>query len=186
VTYSPTFGPGAETEPLGHAEVHELQVEFIMDTHRVSGSLRYAGPPRRVVDLLNAIDAGYILVYDGVIDSAIRAGEGARSFEVAQVRRDGVLIAIPRTEAATGGGGFEAVKKVPFPVTLAVPGYGIAGNMHMVAEANRVTTPILASRHFTPVTDAVITRAFDGFAFPEPIVIVNLACTVLYAPHAGA
>ena len=183
MTYSPTFGAqAAEADPFARNEVHSLKVEFIMDSHRVSGELRYSGPPRRVVDILNAIDTGYIIVYDGVVDNAARRGHGARTFEVAQVRRDAIMLAIPRTDATSGGASFEAVAKIPVPVTFVVPGYEISGNMHLVAEADPVTTPVLASRHFTPVTDAVITPAHDGSPFQEGIIVVNLACALFYAP----
>jgi hypothetical protein len=186
MTYSPTFGPAAQADPFSAQETHSLKVEFIMESHRVSGELRYSGPHRRVVDMLNAIDVGYAIVHDGVVDNAARPGEGARPFEVAQIRRDAILMAIPRSEAPAQGSSFESVKKIPMATTFVVPGYEVTGDMHMVAEADPVTTPVLASRHFTPVTSAVITRASDGLVFREEIVIVNLACTLFYAPKVSA
>ncbi len=180
MTYSPTFG---NTATEADTEVHLLKVEFIMNSHRVSGELRYSGPPRRVVDMLNAIDTGYIMVYDGVVDNAARPGEGARSFEVAQVRRDAIMVAIPRTDAVTSEGAFESVKKVPTPSTFVIPGYEISGKIYLVAEADAATTPVLSTRHFTPITNAIITPAIDGVSFKEEIVIVNLACALFYAPH---
>lgn len=185
MTYSPTFGAGAQTDEFTRVEVHDLKVELIMDSHRVSGELRYSGPLRRVVDLLNAIDGGYILIYDGVVDSATGNGEGQRAFEVAQVRRDAIMLAIPRTDTLPPPSSFEAVKKVPIPATLVVPGYEVSGNMHLVAEADPVTTPILSTRHFTPITDAVITPANGGPSLKEKAVILNLACALFYAPQVG-
>lgn len=184
MTYSPTFGnTAAQADPFTHTEVHLLKVEFIMDSHRVCGELRYSGPPRRVVDMLNAIDTGYVMVYDGVVDNAARPGEGARSFKVAQVRRDAIMVAIPRTDTALPEGAFESVKKVPTPSTVVIPGYEISGKIYLVAEADPATTPVLSTRHFTPITDATVTPAFDGVSFKEEIVIVNLACALFYAPN---
>jgi len=184
MTYSPTFGNTAtQADPFAHTEVHVLKVEFIMASHRVSGELRYGGPPRRVVDMLNAIDTGYIMIYDGVVDNAARPGEGARTFDAAQVRRDAIMLAIPRSDATLTDGSFESVKKLPIQATYVVPGYDISGNMHLVAEADPVTTPILSTRHFVPITDATVTPAHDGASFKEEIVIVNLACALFYAPH---
>jgi len=49
MTYSPTFGnTAAQADPFAYTEVLALKVEFIMDSYRVSGELRYSGPPRRV------------------------------------------------------------------------------------------------------------------------------------------
>ena len=184
MTYSPTFGnTAAQADPFANMEVHALKVEFIMGSHRVSGELRYSGPPRRVVDMLNAIDTGYIMVYDGIVDNAARPGEGARKFEVAQVRRDAIMVAIPRTDAALPEGAFESVKKLAVPSTFVIPGYEISGKMHLVAEADPVTTPVLSTRHFTPITDATVTPALDWVSFKEAVVIVNLACALFYAPH---
>ncbi len=184
MTYSPTFGnTAAQADLFAHAEVHALKVEFIMDSHRVCGELRYSGPPRRAVDMLNAIDTGYITVYDGVVDNAARPGEGARSFEVAQVRRNAIMLAIPATDTALPEGAFESVKKLPTPATFVIPGYEISGNIYLVADADPATTPVLSTRHFTPITDAIVTPALDGVSFKEEIVIVNLACALFYAPN---
>lgn len=184
MTHSPTFGnAAAQADPFAPTEVHALKVEFIMDSHRVSGELRYGGPPRRVVDMLNAIDTGYIMIYDGVVENGARPGEGTRKFEVAQVRRDAILLAIPRSNATVRDSSFELVKKVPIPATYVVAGYEISGNMHMVADADPVGTPVLSTRHFTPVTDAVVTPAHDCPSFKEEVVILNLACALFYAPH---
>ena len=187
MTYSPTFGPAAaEAEALGRdGQVQAVKVEFVMDSHRVEGDLHYTGPPRRVVDMLNAIDSGYISIFDGVVDNAARRGEGAREFAVAQVRRDAIMLAIPRTDHTAPGTSMEAVRKAPIPSTFVVPGYEVSGNMYLVPDADPVTTPILASRHFIPITDAVITPAHGGAAFREPLIIVNLVCALFYAPHAA-
>jgi hypothetical protein len=183
MTYSPTFGPAAQSappDPFAAHEAHALKVEFIMDSHCLSGELRYVGPPRRVVDMLNAIDTGYILVYEGTIADVSRPAE-TRRFEVAQVRRDAIMLAIPRLDAPPPPSSFEAVKKVPVAARFVIPGYEITGSMYMVEGADPLTTPVLANRQFTPVTDATITRAGDGVSFKEEIVIVNLACTLTYA-----
>ena len=185
MTYSPTFGPAAaEVETLGRdTQAQVVKVEFVMDSHRVVGELRHTGPPRRIVDMLNSIDSGYISIFDGVVDNAARPGEGARKFDAAQVRRDAIMLAIPRTEYIASGTSLEAVRKVPIPATFVVPGYEVSGSMYLVAEADPLTTPILASRHFIPLTDAVITPAHEGPALREPLVIVNLVCALFYAPH---
>jgi len=123
------------------------------------------------------------MIYDGILGSATQRGEGERTFEV---RRSGVTPSSwqsralmphrhPRRSNPSRNGR---------PATFVVSGYEVRGAMHMVAEADPVMTPIVASRHFTPVTDAVITCASDGSSFHEEIVIVNLACAaVLRAAH---
>ena len=74
MTYSPTFGQtGADNEAFGIApQAQVVKVQFVIDSHRVTGDLRYGGPPRRLVDLLNALDSGYATIFDGFLDSPLR------------------------------------------------------------------------------------------------------------------
>jgi hypothetical protein len=43
----------------------------------------------------------------------------------------------------------------------------------------------LSTRHFTPITDAIVTPAHDRVSFKEEIVVVNLACALFYAPNSS-
>ncbi len=181
MTYSTTFGQSAAEADSGPQQ-QVLEVEFVLDSHHVTGELRYGGPPRRLVDILNSIDTGYISIYAGAVANAVRKGTAASDFRIAQVKRDAILIAIPRTENTTPGGSMESVRKVPIRSTFALPGYQLSGNMFLVPDADPVITPILASRHFIPLTDAEITPAHKGPQSRERLVVVNLACTLLYAP----
>jgi hypothetical protein len=158
-----------------------VEVEFVTDSYRVFGELRHSGPPRRLVDSLNSIDTGYITVYAGLVDNGNPGG--ARHFEVAQVKRDAIIIAIPRALATSAGSASEAVRKAPVPATIVLPGYEVSGNIYLLPEANAAMTPILSSRHFVPLTDAVITPSDTGMMTEEPLVVVNLARALFYAPN---
>ena len=183
MTHRAVFEPqGPEVDAFADARtVHALKVEFVMDSHTVFGELRHSGPPRRLVDSLNYIDTGYATVYDGLVDNGNPGG--ARHFEVAQVKRDAIIIAIPRVLTTGAGSASEAVRKAPVPATIVLPGYEVSGNIYLLPEADAAMTPILSSRHFVPLTDAVITPSATGMMTEEPLVIVNLARALFYAPN---
>ena len=140
------------------------------------------GPPRRLVDTLNSIDSGYITVYGGHVDNAIHPDRACR-FEVAQIRRDAIMLAIPCDPGTHHGTTMEAVHKAPVPATIVLPGYEVSGNIYLLPEADAAMTPILSSRHFVPLTDAAITPSDTGMMTEEPLVIVNLARALFYAPN---
>lgn len=158
-----------------------VKVEFVTDSYRVFGELRHSGPPRRLVDSLNSIDTGYVTVYDGHVDDENPAG--SRRFEVAQVKRDAIMIAIPRVLTTGANSASEAVRKAPVPATIVLPGYEVSGDIYLLPGADAAMTPILSSRHFVPLTDAAITPAGTGTMTKEPLVVVNLARALLYAPN---
>lgn len=145
--------------------------------------MRYSGPPRRLVDLLNAIDVGYVQVFDGCVDNPAREAAGASHFEVAQVRKDAILCAVPRDDGPAPGTPMEAVHKVPVPACVALPGYDVTGNFYLVPDADPAMVPVLGSKHFVPMTDVVITPLHQGPPARERLVIVNLARALAYAPN---
>jgi len=74
---------------------------------------------------------------------------------------------------------------VPVPATIVIPGFDITGNIFLLPEADPAQAPVLSSRHFVPITDATITAAHGrDHSWHEPIVVVNLGRTLLYAPDA--
>lgn len=137
MTDSATFAaPTPAPDAFGAApSAQRVKVEFVTDSHRVFGELRYLGPPRRLVDTLNSIDSGYITVYDGHVDNSIHP-DRARRFEVAQIRRDAIMLAIPCDLGAHHGTTMEAVHKVPVHATIILPGYEITGKAFLLPEAD--------------------------------------------------
>jgi hypothetical protein len=184
MTYSPTFGQtGAGNETLGITpQAQVAKVQFVIDSHRVTGDLRYGGPPRRLVDLLNALDGGYATIFDGFLDSPLRPDDEMKHFDVAQVRRDAIIYAIPLSGAPAPGSHDESVRKVPARTCLALPAYDITGYCFHVPDADPASVSMLSGRNFVPVTEAAIRPAFQAETVREDIVVVNLARVLVYAP----
>lgn len=176
------------TQSLGFAadQIQVVKVQFVIDSHRITGDFRYGGPPRRLVDLLNALDGGYATLFNGALGSAQKADEDMKDFEVAQVRRDAILYAIPLSATPAAGSYAEAVRKIPVPTTLGLPGYDITGNCYHAPEADPIMAPVLSSRSFIPMTDAVIRPTFKAKIGREELVVVNLARVLVYAPNVQA
>lgn len=170
-----------QIDGFGAQHVQVMKAAFVIDSHRVTGELRYGGPPRRLVDILNAIDGGYTTIFDGEMGSSQRSDEEMKQFAMAQIRRDAILYAIPLTDTPRGGYG-EVVPKVPNLTSIAVPGYQIIGNCYHVPNVDPADVATLSGRGFIPMTDVVIKPATKGKAAREDIIVVNLARVLVYAP----
>lgn len=79
----------------------------------------------------------------------------------------------------------EAVAKAPFAATIVLPGYDVSGNVYLLPDADPGKAPMLANRHFIPVTDATITTAGSSSSWSERIMVVNLARSLFYTPRTG-
>jgi hypothetical protein len=115
-------------------------------------------------------------------------GDGARDSDSArysdgQIGRDAILIAIPRGNTTFVAGSLEVVPKKAVPATLIVPGYDVTGSIYMLPDVDPAGTPFIGGHHFAPMTDVKVTPAkAPRKAWQEPLLIVNLARTLLYAP----
>lgn len=182
MTDTTAFGQaGIENGAFGVAQAQVARVEFVIDSHRVTGEFRYGGPRRRLVDILNALDAGYATIYGGSLSSSQRPDDEVEQFEIAQVRREAILYAVPVGDIPPPGSSVESVRKVPVPTCIALPGYDITGNCFHAPEADPTVVPMLAGRNFVPMTEAVITPTLKGKATRQDLVIVNLARVLVYA-----
>jgi hypothetical protein len=77
----------------------------------------------------------------------------------------------------------EVVPKKPVPAVVLLPGYQVSGNVHLLPDVDPANTPLIGNRHFIAMTDVSITPAAaadDGRQ--EPLVVVNLARTLFFAP----
>jgi hypothetical protein len=161
-----------------------VAVELVMDSYRVIGELRGPGGPRRLVDILNAVDSSFILVYDGQVDDPLAEDDEPREFEIVQLHLNTLLFAIPRGSLASLGNPLEAVRKSPVAATIALPGFEVTGNIFLLPDADPKNTALMGSRHFIPMTDATVTSAFNrNQVWREDIVVINLARAVLFAPR---
>jgi hypothetical protein len=164
--------------------VQSSQVELVLDTYRVSGNLAYLGGPRRLVDILNNAGEPFVLMRDACVDDPLRSDDTPREFDVVQVHLNTVLFAIPHGASIQAKDPLETVRKIPIAATIAMPGFEIAGNIHLLPELEPENAQILGARHYIPMTDACITSAFTKDVIWRPeVVVVNLARAVLFAPH---
>ena len=157
------------------------RVELFLDSHCVAGELRYPGPPRRLVDILNAVESAIIALYNGELEGRFHVDEAPRRFPVIHVRRDAILLAVPRGGPAPRFSPFEAVAKVPVHATIVLPGFEVTGNVHLPPNADLTLASLLASGRFIPLTDATIVAAQQGRTWRGPIVVANLARAQVYA-----
>ena len=163
------------------------QVELVLDTYRVSGQLSYNGGPRRLVDILNNAGEAFVLMREAKVDDPLRSDDEARPFEIVQVHLNTVLFAIPHGQAIQAKDPLETVRKTAVAATIALPGFEITGNIHLMPELAAQNAQMLGARHYIPVTDARITSAVTHEVIWRPdVVVVNLTRAVLFAPHARA
>jgi len=180
-----TIAPADANSDAAAPALRVLVLDIYMDSHRVRGELRYTGVGRRLVDILNSIEAGgHLALHNGRLEPLGREEPDSRVFGRLQVRREAIILAVPSGDIPASPQPMEAVHKAPFPVTFVVPGYELSGNAYLLPDADPALAPFLGSRHFIPMTDVTITAAQQG-APPreEPILLVNLARTLFYAPR---
>jgi hypothetical protein len=162
-------------------------VELVLDTYRVTGQLAYPGGPRRLVDILNNAGEPFVLMREAAVDDPLRDDDTPRQFDVVQVHLNTVLFAVPHGSAIQAKDPLETVRKVPVAATIALPGFEVSGNVHLLPELAPENAQMLGARHYIPVTDARVTSAFTKeVIWRTDVVVVNLARAVLFAPHARA
>jgi hypothetical protein len=161
-----------------------MDVELVMDSYRITGSLQSLGVPRRLVDVLNSVDGAFVIVNDGKLDDPLRPGDEPREFELVQVHMNTLLFAIPRSASQVHPDPFEIIQKVPVEATVALPGFEIVGSVFLLPQIDPAASQLLGSRHFVPMTDATVTSAMNpACTWHEPVIVVNLARALLFAPR---
>lgn len=159
------------------------RVELMLDNFRVSGDIKQAGVPRRLVDLMNNSDIEFFTMQDGEIDDPFADGDEPRKLANLEIVRESILFALPRGgDAPEHGDAFDTVKKVPVACTVVLPGFEVRGNVHFIPDVAPEDVPMMQNRHFIPVTDARV-RASGGrtATWEEPIVVVNLVQALVFA-----
>ena len=174
-------------QPVGSAidlepGVSRVEAEIVMGRYRVTGELRFPGPPRRFVDAMNTLETSFAVAFDARIEEAYGEGEGHR-FHVVQLQPEAILFAMKRSGEDPPPSGLDAVHKVPVRCKLILPGFEITGKMWQVPDADPRQVAVTGKRRFAPVTEAVIVSSYGARPWNEPLVAVNLLRTLVYAPH---
>jgi hypothetical protein len=161
-------------------------VEIIVDNYRVSGDLAVTGPPRRLVDIFNALD-DIASVRDATLDYPLFENAEILESPIAHIHMNTILFAIPYGEDVRYQEPFDKVAKRAIPCTVVVPGFEITGNIWMVAEIDPNESHILSTLHFVPLTDVrVLSLINPNKVWESDVVVVNLTRAVVYAPNAMA
>ena len=167
----------------GNAEDEVARAELLLEAHRVSGVIVQSGPPRRLVDVLNAIDGPVAMVRDAVVESLADPEQAPHRFGVLHVRREAILLGIPFSAGAPAPGGLEVVEKRRAAVSLVLPGLEVTGHVYLAPQADPGSARLLGRRDFLPVTEAEVTQfTFALNRWRQPLVVVNLKRVLLYAP----
>jgi hypothetical protein len=165
-------------------DAHEpARAELLLETHRVTGSLEHSSSARRLVDILNAIDGPNAVVRHATAESLASPSDAPHHFKLLHVKREAILLAVPQSDSSPPPSDVEAVEKQPAAATLILPGLEITGHVHLPPEADPGAVRLLGRRDFLPVTEAEVTETAFGFhRWRRPLVVVNLARALLYAP----
>jgi hypothetical protein len=159
------------------------RVVLLLETHRLTGRLDRADGSRRLVDILNTMDASTVILRDVSVEKLAEPEVAPLTFDIAHVKCSAILLAIPDPETSPPSGGREAVQKSASRATLLLPGVEVSGNVYFAPEVNPQSVPVLGRRDFLPVTDAEIAQvAFVFRRWREPLAVVNLARALVYAP----
>ena len=156
------------------------RVELVLDTCRVIGGIGNVGPARRVVDELNNINNPVVVMRDASMSDLAALQTEAQHFSHLQIKRDAILVAISVGADARPTHSAEIVVKRPATATLVMPGVRVTGFVHLPAGVSPDAVHLVGKDIFVPVTEAEV---FEGSrARHEPLVVVNMARAVVYAP----
>ncbi len=179
--------------PLGEAQADprptpdqapRAQVELVLDSHCATGIIEHGPVPRRLVDILNGLATNFLVLHDAELRGLRFSEEEPQRSLVMHIQRDAILFAVPRAVPSPPASSFETVEKVAVPATLLLPGFQVSGSLYLPPDSDAFDVPLLASSRFIPLTDVTITPVEDGHrTWQEPIVVVNLARVLAYAPR---
>lgn len=159
------------------------RVELLLETHRITGNLDHVTAARRLVDVLNNHDSLTLVVHDSVVESLAQPDLAPLHSAVAHVKYDAILLAVPDPEHTPPAGGMEAVQKQPSRATILLPGVEVSGELYFAPGIDPRSVPLLSRHDFVAVTNAHIALVAFGFRrWQEPLVIVNLARSLVYSP----
>ncbi len=158
----------------------DVPVEVIMDSYRVNGELFAPGVPRRLVDILNSNDLSYFTMRSGTLDDPFDPEAEPRSFDLIQLDKNGILLAIPRGEVHKPDP-FEVVRKKRLESTVVVPGYRVSGELYLMPDADPTLVPIISDHHFIPLTDVtVVADKGQPKVWEEQLLIVNMTRALFF------
>ena len=128
------FDPAALPETIPDflsASSDQLSVidsELLLDGRWVTGEIRYFGVTRRLVDILNALESGYLTLHKGTLRD--RSGSSLE-FDLMQIARNSILLAYAHQGSASRIHPGEVIVKHPRLVTVIMPGCQAVSYTHL-------------------------------------------------------
>ena len=157
-----------------------IEAEVILDGRQASGEIRLTRGSRRLVDILNTLDGGYLTMHQGTL----RDGSGrCLEFDLIQLTRSTILLAFPHQGSASRINPGEVIEKHRRLVTVIMPGCQVSGYFHAAlgVDPSVATAAAGVGNRFVAITDATIT-VIDGDVPTrfEPVALLNTAHVQAY------
>jgi hypothetical protein len=156
-----------------------IETELVLDGRLVTGEIRYTGVIRRLVDILNALDNGYLTMHAGTL-----RGVSGRSleFDVIQIARSSILLAFPHQGSASRVQPGEVIQKHRRLVTIVLPGCEVSGYFHSALGIDpSVAATLSLGNRFLALTDVTVTVMDSEMSTRfEPVALLNTAHAQAY------
>ena len=129
---------------------------------------------RRLVDLLNSMDArGFLVAEEVTIRASLESSAVGETAERALVYSSSILFAIPLEEAPLHRDPHNWVSKRPEPVRAGIGPYRLVGSIHLVRES-QLADALQAIPRFVPLAPALIRHSTDLSLHEEhEVVLLN-------------
>jgi len=155
-----------------------IETELILDGRLVTGEIRYTGVTRRLVDILNVLDVGYLTMHAGTLrDASGRSLE----FDVIQIARSSILLAFPHQGSASRVNPGEVIQKHRRLVTVVLPGCEVSGYFHAALGIDPSEATTSVGNRFLALTDVTVTVMDSEMSTRfEPVALLNTAHAQAY------
>ena len=178
----PEKAPPTESAPdfldTSPDEPSVIVAELILDGRRVTGEIRSARVTRRLVDILNAFDSGYLTMHDGTLQNG---SSSSLEFDLIQLDRTSILLAFPHQGSASRIHPGEVIKKHRRLVTVIMPGCQVSGYFHAALGIDPSVATAGVGNRFVALTDATITvNDSDAPTRFESVALLNTAHAQAY------
>ena len=148
-----------------------IRAELLLDGRQVSGEIRCGGVPRRLIDILNALDNGTIR----------DRSDSCLEFDLIQIARNSILVAFPHQGSASRTNPGEVIKKHRRLVTVIMPGCQVSGYFHVASGVDPAVASASAAGRFIALTDVTVTILDSNTPTRfESIAVVNAAHAEAY------
>lgn len=159
-------------------DVAVINAELVLDGRLVAGEIRYTGVTRRLVDILNVLDNGYLTMHKGTLrDASARSLE----FDLIQIARNSILLAFPHQGSSSRINPGEVIEKHRRLVTVVLPGCEVSGYFHAALGIDPSVATTSPGNRFVALTDVTVTVMDSEMSTRfEPIALLNTAHAQAY------